>query len=347
MSINSTGLIISLQIILDAASSLQVMKGRTILAFIGILIGTGAVIAMLHIGHDAQVEALRQFETMGVDLVAITPLTNAQGTSVIPFDIIQSLPKRGVGIRIAAPFVLSSATIRAGRNEIFGSVIATTDELFLISKAHLSKGRFTSLLDGFSAFAVLGAELARELALTTGRTVENGDLVTVNGQVITVVGVLREIPANPTLSLDVDHSIIIPFNAARRLIKNPQITNVAARLAPGTDDEWAAKALNRYFRQTVPAPGVQIQTARQMIVGVEKQMRVYSLLLLAIGSVSLMVGGVGVMNVMLMSVIERRQEIGLRMAIGARRRDIQAMFLAESLVLSGFGGIAGTFIGPF
>lgn len=117
---------------------------------------------------------------------------------------------------------------------------------------------------------------------------------------------------------------MIPINSARRVTSNFQISLIAAMLESATNDEAAAQKITDYFGRYRPKPyTVTIQTAHQLIVGVHAQMKVYGLLLLAIGSVSLVVGGFGIMDVMLMSVMERRQEIGLRMALGATRVNIR------------------------
>ncbi|SMH62898.1 ABC transporter permease [Azospirillum agricola] len=332
------------EIAADAAGNLRALRGRTVLALLGIAIGTAAVIAMLHIGQGARTEALRQFEAMGVDLVAITPRSDDRGGAVIPLAAVQALPRLGLGLRRAVAIVTTGASVRTGRAEMGASLVASTEELHAILKAPLLSGRFISVLDGHALFAVIGSGVAEAMA-EAGRAARVGAAVTVNDQVLTVVGILQPAPANPLLGIDLDRSIVVPFAAARRFAGDPRITSVAAQLAPGAGDEAAAGAVLGYLGGQVPPPGVEVQTARRMIVGVEAQMRVYSLLLLAIGSVSLLVGGVGVMNVMLMNVMERRAEIGLRMAIGASRHAIRVMFVLEALILSGVGCAAGTAIG--
>jgi putative ABC transport system permease protein len=159
---------------------------------------------------------------------------------------------------------------------------------------------------------------------------------------MTVIGLLAPTLANPVLNLDFNHSVVIPFSAARRLVRDPQISNIVAQLAPGFGDEKVAEAVTHAFRNRVRDGSVTVQTARQLIAGLDQQMRVYALLLLAIGTVSLVVGGVGVMNVMLMAVMERRGEIGVRLAIGARQRDIATMFVTEALLLSAIGSAIGS-----
>ncbi|HYD71064.1 ABC transporter permease [Azospirillum sp.] len=333
----------------DAAGNLQALRGRTVLALLGIAIGTAAVVAMLHIGHGARGEALRQFAAMGVDLIAVTPESDARGAAVIPPDAAKALPRALPGVLRAAAVVQLGGTIKAGRQEISASVVAGPPELGALLALRLAKGRFVSDLDGHAPFAVIGGETARSLAVATGRAVEPGDAVTVNDQVVTVAGVLLPVAPSTLLGIDPDRSVIVPFAAARRFAGHPAITTVAVQRAPdaddGGDDGAAGQALHAYFRARVPEPGVRVQTARQMIDAVEAQMRIYGLLLLAIGAVSLVVGGVGVMNVMLMSVLERRPEIGLRMAIGASRGDIRAMFLLEALILSAAGCAAGCGVG--
>lgn len=333
------------EIVLDAVGNLQALKGRTVLALVGIAIGTAAVIAMLHVGHNARAEAMRQFEALGVDLVSITPQSDAQRPGVIPFEFARDLPRATVGVAAAAPFILGGTSLRVGRSSLPANLVAAEDGLYALAKADIAAGRRTSDLDGFTAFAVLGADLAKGVASATGRPVRIGDQVTVDDQIMTVIGILATTYPNVILNLELNRSVVIPFAAARRLLPNPQITNVAARLSLGADDRSAASAIADYFSSRQRGGRVNVQTARQLIAGIERQMRVYGLLLLAIGTVSLVVGGVGIMNVMLMSVLERQREIGVRLAIGARRRDIRTMFLTEALLLSGAGSIAGMLLG--
>lgn len=203
-----------------------------------------------------------------------------------------------------------------------------------------------SELDATEAFAVLGAKAAQGIAQTLSRPVAVGNTVGVGGRMFTVIGILRTMPPNPLLGLDFDQSVLIPFKAARRLTRDPQITLVAAKMSANTDGGKIVSAIANHFLSAGPKQiTVSVQTAEQLIAGVDVQMRVYGLLLLAIGSVSLMVAGVGIMNVMLMSVMERRREIGLRMAVGASRANIRRMFLAEALMLSVVGCLIGTLLG--
>jgi len=333
------------EILIDAAGNLQALKGRTLLALVGIAIGTAAVIAMLHIGSNARSEALRQFEAMGADLVNIMPAANGAGMTIIPRETTRNLTEGWMGIAESAPFIQSGTTLHAGRNDIPASLVAATDGIYELARMRTAIGRRTSDLDGNRPFAVLGAEIARDAASASGHTLVVGDKIILDHHPMTVIGVLEIQPANMILALDPNRTVFVPFDAARRFQDAPQITNIAARLAPGFDDKTMVARVRSYFESRLRPGMVQVRTARQLIEGVDRQMRIYGLLLLAIGAVSLVVGGVGVMNVMLMSVMERRQEIGLRRAIGARRGDVRAMFLTEALILSVIGSAAGVIIG--
>jgi len=333
------------EIVVDAAGNLQALKGRTLLAIVGIAIGTAAVIAMLHIGSNARSEALRQFEALGTDRVNIMPAADGSKVTIIPSEMARGLPDQNIGIGEVAPFIQNGTTLRAGRSAIPASLVAAADGLYELAQARIAFGRRTSDLDGNSAFAVLGADIARDIAGALGRPLAVGDQIIAENHAAMIVGVLDSQPSNPILGVDLNRTVVVPLGSARRFISDPQVTNIAARLSAGADDRATAAAVRSYFESRLRGASVQVQTARQLIDGVDQQMRVYGLLLLAIGAVSLVVGGVGVMNVMLMSVMERRQEIGLRRAIGARRRDVRAMFLIEAVILSGIGSFAGVVLG--
>jgi putative ABC transport system permease protein len=332
--------------ILDAVGNLQALRGRAMLALVGIAIGTAAVIAMLHIGSNARSEAMRQFEALGIDLVNIIPGSNADKSAPIPLRFAESLPTLKVGLNMASPLIQAGGNLHVGRDVIAATVIAAQDSLFPLAKAVLRLGRATSDLDGVAPYAVLGADVADRVSRAAGRFPKIGDQIAVDDQIMTVIGVLAPTYINTVLNLDLNQSILIPLAAARRLLPDPQITSIAARLATGVAEADMRSAVATAFHEHVRGgEGINIQTARQLIAGLDQQMRVYGLLLLAIGAVSLVVGGVGVMNVMLMSVMERRREIGVRLAIGARQRDIAVMFLTEALLLAAIGSLAGIAIG--
>ncbi|RXT36373.1 ABC transporter permease [Bradyrhizobium betae] len=334
------------ELALESVRNVRSLKGRSLLALIGISIGTAAVIAMLHIGHSARIEAKRQFESLGIDRVIITPLIGSGATTPIPFAFAKELVNQQTGLATVAPIIVSGTTIRAGRATLGATVIAADEEFYSLAMAVMAAGRPTTALDGLSPYAVLGAHVARGLRAEVGKVLAPGDQLTVQTQRVTIIGILAETDPNPVLNVDLNQSIIIPFAAARRLLPDPKISSIAARLAVGADErnmiDAVTQAFKSYDRQ---GGGVRVQTARQLIAGVDRQMAVYGLLLLAIGAIALVVGGVGVMNVMLMNVMERRREIGIRMAIGARRRQVAGMFVVETLVLSAIGSSLGTVLG--
>lgn len=336
----------SKEIVREVVDNLEAVRGKSMLALVGIVIGTAAVIAMLHVGHNARKAALNQFETLGTDLVMMQPQPGGGHTSPqISFGDVLDLPKQNIGISIVSAMVQTGGDVRAGRFDVQTTVVAATEGIYSLGKAHIDRGRVTSELDGFAPFAVLGSEIAADILANTGTAVTIGDRITFSGQVLTVIGVLKDTPANFILNIEFNRSIIVPFATARRFVQNPVISNIAGRLSPGADSVKVATAVREYFGNRMADGSVQVITAQEMIDSISEQMNIYATLIIGIGAVSLVVGGVGIMNVMLMSVMERRQEIGLRLALGARRRDIRLMFLCETLILSTTGSAIGTAVG--
>jgi putative ABC transport system permease protein len=336
---------ITIEIIRETIEDIRMVKGRGVLALVGIAIGTAAVIAMLHVGHNARKAALSQFETLGTDLVMMQPQSAGFSTAQVNISDVLDLPKRNVGLSEVSAMVQTGGNIRAGRANLQATILAATDRIFSLGKASLQYGRVTSDLDGFAPFAVVGAGIAAEIKASTGRAVAIGDRITFGDQILTVIGVLNDTPANFILNIEFNRSIVVPFSTARRITTNPIITNIGGRLAPGANDVRTAEAIRTYFKDKIQGGTMQVTTAREMIASIEAQMHIYATLILGIGAVSLVVGGVGIMNVMLMSVMERRQEIGLRLALGARRKDIRLMFLTETLILAMTGSAIGMAIG--
>jgi putative ABC transport system permease protein len=172
-----------------------------------------------------------------------------------------------------------------------------------------------------------------------------GEKIRLDGLPYIIVGVLQDTPGWGMRQFNTNRSVFVPVSTSLRAFDDAKIESITARMAPHVHYTAAAEEVQGYFRHKVKDLKLEVQSAEQLIEQMEKQMQLFTLLLGAIGSISLIVGGVGVMNVMLVSVTERRKEIGIRRALGARRRDIQSQFLIESVILSLVGGLFGIALG--
>ena len=331
----------------EAVSSLTASMQRSLLALLGISIGIGSVTAMISVGLAVKGEARKQFEALGVDVLAITNVTrSATGSraraaiSIEDAFALETLPL----IDAIAPY-----TVGRGDSSFGGQkgqrmpVIGVTEAFVLLNELPLTDGRFISDLDGRCPFCVIGAETAGALRARAGGRVI-GETIRIDGTVYTVVGVLGRVPRR-LWSFDANRTAFIPIAAAQRAFGRPGVDAITARMSAGTHHVAATREVKSWFRRKPTPATVRVQSAEALIEQMHKQMRLFTLLLGAMGGISLLAGGIGVMNVMLVSASERRLEIGIRRALGARRMDIQNQFLIESVILSLLGGIVGIAIG--
>ena len=325
----------------EAASSLLAAPQRTVLALIGIAIGVGSVIAMVSVGVIVRDEALAQFQELGTDILTVSVDGGGHGEgpgAVTPDDGLglAGLPT----IAEAAPYAMSYGQIAlAGRAVEDVTVIGATAALARLDKLALAAGRHISDLDHRRYFCVLGAELAAALRRAGIERIV-GETVAVDGALYTVVGVLRR-TSRGMRRFDANRAVVIPVSTAERVFRRPEIRNITARMSAEAHHVAAAREVGAYFRRKSAGLAVRVESAERLIERMFKQMRLFALLLGSVGSTSLLVGGIGVMNIMLVSVTERRAEIGIRRALGARRADIQGQFLMESVMLSLAGGLLG------
>ncbi|MXY66782.1 MAG: FtsX-like permease family protein [Gammaproteobacteria bacterium] len=333
----------------EGLRSLLRTKLRSALALTGIVIGVGSVITMISIGEIARETTRARFEALGTDIVTIG---NVDGASIAPgrsivFADALALANSVPSILETAPRIeLYDGFVHAGKELARGPVHGVTEAFARINRLETAEGRFISHFDRHRQFCVLGADIANAMR-RAGATHVVGGTIALMGRLFTVTGVLHEAAENHAVpfQLKADSSVFIPISTARRIRPETGIDVIVARTGPGIHYSQVTSNVQAWFRSRWKDLELTVTSPTQLVEQQEGQMRIMTLLLAATGSISLIVGGIGVMNVMLVSVTERRREIGIRRALGARRRDIQKQFLVEAAILSAAGGILGVLLG--
>ena len=325
----------------EAVRSLSRARLRTALALIGVAIGIASVITMISVGEIAKARSRAELASLGTDLLTIAP--SGRGGRGIALSDAMRLADAVPSISAAAPRITAGGAVAyAGKEVSHGTLQGVTASFAGVNGLEVESGRFISDFDRHRYFCVVGAEVARAMRRAgAGRIV--GESIVAAGRPFTVIGVLRESMDHYALSfhLDANRSVFLPITTAQRVSDRPEITLIIARARGDVHYTTATSEVRSWFRSKAPRLELEITSARELIEQLESQMQLMTLLLAAIGSIALIVGGIGVMNTMLVSVAERRREIGLRRALGARRRDIRNQFLVESVILSVIGGTLG------
>ena len=328
----------------EALVSLYAAKQRSLLALIGIVIGIGSVIAMVSMGVIAKHQALERFKELGTEYLSISVRGSGSAPGIRMADAV-GLTEGTSSILAVAPWSQGTRqAVFAGKKVADAPTLGVTGSFAALNKLRIEQGRFISDLDFRRYYCVVGADIASALR-RAGAIRLVGESIRLKDRVCTVVGVLRSAPRWGLQSFDADRSILVPLSTAHRMFPGRGIRKITARMRPDAHHTAAVTEVRSYFRRKAPDLRVKVTSAQKVIEQMQRQMQTFALLLAAIGSISLIVGGVGVMNVMLVSVTERRREIGIRRALGARRFDIQSQFLTESVVLSLIGGVFGIALG--
>lgn len=333
------------QLLHEAFVSLRTLGKRSILALLGIVIGSSSVVALINIGHNAAEDAALIFKDMGTDtLVAQFP---PKGNSSVPRPAsldLEAVRKAVPQIaHIGAISLFSGPVVFHGRTTN-ASLVGSTPDLKDAMRLSLREGRFLSEFDNAQTYAVVGEHVAQALG-APGDPLLLGDRVRINDYLFEVIGILHNQPRAMLIPVQANDSLFIPAKGMRRIYPTPQIGSAVIRAASGQDMERVAREAAAALRPQFTDHDVDIQVPQQMIDGMTRQSRTFAYLLLALGAISLVGGGVGVMNVMLMNVSERRREIGIRMALGARQRDIRNLFLLEAVTLTAVGAMCGAVLG--
>ena len=330
-----------------ALRALRANLFRTVLTLLGIVIGVASVIAMLAIGDGAKQKVIDQVSAMGTNLLTVRPgapntrgrdapatlvVEDVQAIAELP-NVLASVPEQGATI-----------TLRAGNVDHRSSVNGTSADYIVARNWATASGTFFSAEDEarYATVAVLGQTVARAL-FPGGDAV--GEFILVNNIPFQVVGVMTPKGATPW-GQDQDDIVFMPFTTAslritgQRFLRN---VTVAVEDVARIDDTQAAVQSLLLARHGVE--DFQIRNMASVIDTVSETQNTLTILLGTVAAISLLVGGIGVMNIMLVSVTERTREIGIRMATGARTRNILQQFLIEALVVSAVGGLIGVAVG--
>lgn len=329
--------------------NLSSAKLRSFLALLGIWVGTASVVALMNFGQIATEKALEQFKALGTDLLSISLYQKIQdssqtGQESIPLAIWRQFPEWIPAIKEIAPYSTAYQPMSFGGKLLKGVIIGADESLADIIHIDLTEGFFVSFVQSFEHYCVIGANLAQQIQSNSGES-PMGKQIKIGQALYTVIGIAKPWKENVFFNEDVNQAVIIPIAGIALVKKDATINNVVLQLNLHIHIDEVIAAIQQRIGQYAPKMSVFVRSAKQIIENMENQGRIFTLLLAVIGGISLMVGGIGVMNVMLVSVTERRKEIGIRKAVGGKNSEIQALFLVESMLLSLVGGVLGIFTG--
>jgi putative ABC transport system permease protein len=345
-----------------ALRALRVNGTRSVLTMLGIIIGVAAVIAMVGVGAGATTRIQQQIQSIGSNLIIVLPGSiSTNGVRLGSGAVVTLTEDDAKAIAAECPSVSTVApTVRGGVQVVYGSsnwatsAQGVTPEYMTIRDSSMMSGQFFTAQDVDSAAktAVLGETVAKNLF---GDSDPTGQVIIIKNVPFTVAGVLTPKGQSPS-GQDQDDVILLPISTAKQKVLGNNKANAKSvaslmvqAIGPQAMDQALQEmtALLRERHRILPneEDDFTVRNLTEVFAAQESSAQVMSILLGAIASVSLIVGGIGIMNIMLVSVTERTREIGLRQAVGAKTRDILSQFLVEAVTLSLLGGIIGIVVG--
>ncbi|MGN7772521.1 MacB family efflux pump subunit [Phyllobacterium sp. 22552] len=333
-----------------AVRALRANLFRTILTLLGIVIGVGSVVAMLAIGTGAQNSVLDRISSMGSNLLVVRPnmanFRGGQGGSIVTLvpadaDAILDVPN----VSFAVPEMTSTVTVRYGNVDYQTSANGTVPQFTDAKSWKVGAGEFINQQDmtNYAPVAVLGQTVAKTL-FPDGES-PLGKYVLVSKIPFQIIGVMSEMGAGPGGN-DQDDTIIVPLTTgSTRLFGQRNVRSITVQVKDGSLIDATQTTIQQLLDERHKKQDTQITNMASIREAVTETSNTLKLFLGAVAAISLLVGGIGVMNIMLVSVSERTREIGVRMATGARQRDILLQFIIEALVVSAVGGAIGVVAG--
>ena len=334
-----------------AFSAIWANKIRSFLTMLGVIIGVMSVTVLMGIGEGATSSVTDSISSMGTNLLTVniqtrrvgfggrnmsrnTRSSNARGTVILKLDDVLSLEDSEY-IDCVSPTVSGSLTVKAGSTNTTASISGVLPAYAKIVNKEIASGRYIidADVENRSAVCVIGPDLAEDLF---GNTDVVGNELHVDGRKFRIVGVLD----------GTSSELVLPFTLAQRMLDNTSITTFYLSATDSSTVDKAQDAVERFlYKKYQDDSTYSIMNQEEILETMGELTQTLSLMLGGIAGISLLVGGIGIMNIMLVSVTERTREIGIRKAIGAKRRNILLQFLVESVVLSGMGGVLGLLLG--
>ena len=343
-----------------AVTALTVHKMRSILTMLGVVIGVAAVIALVAVGQGAQAQIINQFQALGSNLLTVSAGTNfgfsrsglQQNTRPLTDKDVEAIRALATAVKLVAPDYSANATVVYQGKTTSTSISGVTTDYATVRNWSVERGRFVSAQDtsNLALVVVLGQTVVEDLF---GSALVNpvGEVVRINRQPYEVIGVLKS--KGQSGFNNQDNTVFMPLRTAQVKLGGAgttQVRSISLQVRTAEEMDLAQAQVTAILRalhglQTGAENDFTVQNQADILDSVAQTSGTFTTLLGSIAAISLLVGGIGIMNIMLVSVTERTREVGLRKAVGAKRSDILLQFLTEAVVLSSTGGIIGVLLG--
>jgi putative ABC transport system permease protein len=320
-------------------------KGKVFLTTLGIIVGSLTIILVLAIGKGSQVSVEEQFKSLNVGTIQITTGFGKGGTEKLTTEELDTIKEEATSIKKASMVIMSKGNVNYYNMSMSASIVGGTEELKEINNLTLLHGEFINgeQNDDMEKVAVIGYDLA-ELFFEENVADALGEKIIISGKRYEVIGVLNQLGDSPMRGFSPDEGVFIPYKVGEKYITGRMARPMILALAKDVDHvESAIEEVEIILQKSFKDKSDQfrIMDAGNKLQSAKDSAKTMTLMLFSVATVVLIVGGIGIMNVLFVSVKERTKEIGILKAIGAKRKDILFIFLLEAMIISAAGGILG------